>query len=75
MQKKCVPYGSDVSAGRFKCADCGNEISMGSKTSLPPCSKMKDGLAASLVHQKKCWIVLSGQGDSPNDPYPNKQYN
>lgn len=33
MQKKCVPYGSDVSAGEFQCADCGRKIKMGSKTS------------------------------------------
>lgn len=65
MQKKCVPYGSDVSAGRFKCADCGKEISMGSKTSLPPCSNFN-----SSSHTKRCWTVLSGQGDNPNDPYP-----
>jgi len=66
MQKKCVPYGSDVSAGKFKCADCGEEIAMGSKTSLPPCPKSR-----SIVHYKNCWIVFSGQGDSPQDPYPN----
>jgi hypothetical protein len=28
MQKKCVPYGSDVSAGEFQCADCGRFIPM-----------------------------------------------
>lgn len=66
MQKKCVPYGSDVSAGRFKCSDCGKEISMGSKTSLPPCSNFSPS-----SHTKKCWTVLSGRGDSPSDPYPN----
>jgi len=66
MRKKCVPYGSDVSAGKFKCADCGNEISMSSKTSLPPCPNYNPS-----THLKKCWIVLSGQGDRPDDPYPN----
>ena len=65
MKKKCVPYGSDVSAGKFKCADCGELISMSSKTSLPPCPKYD------YKHSKKCWAVLSGQGDSPSDPYPN----
>ncbi len=65
MQKKCVPYGSDVSAGTFKCADCGKVISMGSKTSLPPCPNFGFN-----THFKKCWIVLSGQGDNPKDPYP-----
>ena len=67
MQKKCVPYGSDVSAGKFKCVDCGNEISMGSKSSLPPCSKF-----SASPHPKRCWSVLSGNGDSPRDPYPTK---
>lgn len=72
MQKKCVPYGSDVSAGEFECADCGKRIKMGSKTSLPPCSNINGGLAEMLRHTKKCWIVLSGQGDAPQDPYPKK---
>jgi len=67
MQKKCVPYGSDVSAGTFKCADCGKIIQMQSRTSLPPCPESQ-----TTLHTKKCWIVLSGQGDSPYDPYPNK---
>ena len=66
MKKKCVPYGSDVSGGKFECADCGKIITMSSKTSLPPCSNYNN-----LKHSKKCWIVLSGQGDSPSDPYPN----
>jgi len=66
MQKKCVPYGSDVSAGKFKCADCEKVITMGSKKSLPPCPELRNS-----HHNKKCWIVLSGQGDSPQDPYPN----
>lgn len=71
MQKKCVPYGSDVSAGTFKCADCGKEITTSSVTSLPPCPEINSGLAAYMAHQKKCWKVLSGRGDSPDDPYPN----
>lgn len=72
MQKKCVPYGSDVSAGRFKCADCGNEITASSVTSLPPCSEMNTGLAAYMAHTKKCWQVMSGNGDGPRDPYPER---
>ena len=67
MKKECVPYGSDVSAGKFECADCGEIITMASRTSLPPCPKY-----SILTHPKKCWIVLSGQGDAPIDPYPNK---
>jgi hypothetical protein len=67
MNKNCVPYGSDVSAGTFKCVDCGEEISMASKSSLPPCPEFIE-----FTHPKKCWKVLSGQGDSPDDPYPDK---
>jgi transcription initiation factor TFIIIB Brf1 subunit/transcription initiation factor TFIIB len=66
MRKKCIPYGSDVSDGKFECADCGKIITMASKTSLPPCPNYNNS-----EHSKKCWNVLSGQGDSPNDPYPN----
>ncbi len=67
VQKTCVPYGSDVSAGTYKCADCGHIYSNQSKKSLPPCPKF-----SSASHPKKCWIILSGQGDAPNDPYPSK---
>ena len=65
-KKECVPYGSDVSAGTFKCADCGYSISTQSVTSLPPCPKFNQSR-----HTKKCWHVLSGQGDATGDPYPN----
>lgn len=67
MDKNCIPYGSDVSGGTFKCQDCGNEITMASASSLPPCSNYTPS-----THKKKCWKNLSGQGDAPNDPYPNK---
>ncbi len=66
MKKDYVPYGSDVSAGEFECADCGKRIKMGSKASLPPCSN------GNSAHTKNGWIVVTGQGDSPQDPYPNK---
>ena len=66
-KKKCVPYGSDVSSGTYKCADCGHIYSNQSKTSLPPCPQIKN-----RPHIKKCWEIITGQGDSPNDPYPNK---
>lgn len=65
VQKKCVPYGSDVSAGTFKCADCGHTISTQSVTSLPPCPRIRK-----YPHDKKCWIIINGQGDAPDDPYP-----
>ena len=67
MKKKCVPYGSDVSAGTYICADCGFEYSNQSKTSLPPCPNVNDG-----NHSKHCWIIVSGQGDNPKDPYPKR---
>lgn len=67
MKKSCVPYGSDVSGGEFECADCSKRIKMASRSSLPPCPNFD-----SSVHNEKCWIVIKGQGDSPNDPYPSK---
>ncbi len=70
MKKDCVAYGSDVSAGEFKCKDCGEIIKMSSKTSLPPCPR-----SSALTHLHRCWIVLSGQGDAPEDPYPDSFYN
>lgn len=68
MKKQCVPYGSDVSGGKFQCADCEKVITMPSRDSLPPCPNFEK-----KPHSKKCWIVLSGQGDSPDDPYPLKK--
>ena len=65
--KECVPYGSDVSAGTYKCVDCGHKYSNQSKASLPPCPNYEQA-----THPKKCWKILTGQGDAPEDPYPNK---
>jgi len=67
VQKKCVPYGSDVSAGTYECADCGHEYSNQSKTSLPPCPHWNK-----TTHSINGWNILSGQGDAPQDPYPNR---
>lgn len=67
MDKNCIPYGSDVSGGRFKCNDCGKIITMPSADSLPPCPNYNK-----FTHTKKCWKNISGQGDDPNDPYPNR---
>jgi hypothetical protein len=55
-----APIGSDVSAGTFKCTNCGFELSVGSVESLPPCPKC-DG------PQK--WDAVTGK-DSKDDPYP-----
>jgi predicted RNA-binding Zn-ribbon protein involved in translation (DUF1610 family) len=54
-----VPAGSDVSAGTYKCTNCGNEIDVSSTQSLPPCPSCQNGE----------WETLSG-GDSQADPYP-----
>ena len=56
-----VPAGSDVSAGTYKCTNCGNEIEVSSVQSLPPCPSCQNG----------SWQTLSG-GDSSEDPYPNR---
>jgi predicted RNA-binding Zn-ribbon protein involved in translation (DUF1610 family) len=54
-----VPAGSDVSAGTYRCASCGNQIDVGSLSSLPPCPECGNS----------SWRTLSG-GDAANDPYP-----
>ena len=56
-----VPAGSDVSAGTYKCTNCGNELSVDSTQSLPPCPECGKGE----------WQTQSG-GDSTEDPYPNQ---
>jgi hypothetical protein len=66
MKKQFVPYGSDVSSGTYKCADCGYIYSNTSKKSLPPCP-----LFQSYSHPKKGWKIVTGVGDNPADPYPN----
>jgi transposase-like protein len=61
-QKDCIPYGSDTSAGRYKCSDCGYEMSHSSNSSLPPCPKHDE------KHTQNCWMAMSGQGDAMDDP-------
>ena len=65
MQKNNVPYGSDVSAGTYACADCGRQYSNQSKSSLPPCPDFKPS-----THSLNGWNILTGQGDAVQDPYP-----
>ena len=55
-----VPVGSDVSAGSYRCTNCGYELRVRSVQSLPPCPKC-DGPYA--------WSTVSG-GDAAADPYP-----
>jgi hypothetical protein len=56
-----VPAGSDVSAGTYKCTNCGNELQVGSTEHLPPCPECSNGEYA----------TVSG-GDSRDDPYPDR---
>jgi hypothetical protein len=54
-----VPAGSDVSAGTYKCRNCGYELQVGSTESLPPCPSCQNGE----------YQTVTG-GDSAQDPYP-----
>jgi Zinc-ribbon containing domain len=54
-----VPTGSDVSAGPYKCANCGNELQVGSTTHLPPGPSCGNGE----------YETISG-GDAAADPDP-----
>jgi predicted nucleic acid-binding Zn-ribbon protein len=54
-----VPAGSDVSAGTYKCTQCGYDLDVSSTQHLPPCPSCGNGQ----------WDTVSG-GDSVHDPYP-----
>src|SRR5204863_4979685 len=54
-----VPAGSDVSAGTYRCTNCGNTIDVSSTQSLPPCPNCANGE----------WSTVTG-GDAAADPYP-----
>ena len=56
-----VPAGSDVSAGTYKCTNCGYRLQTGSTKHLPPCPACHNGF----------WETITG-GDSVDDPYPDK---
>lgn len=56
-----VPSGSDVSAGTYRCTNCGNVMDVASTTHLPPCPSCGHGE----------WETVSG-GDSVDDPYPDR---
>ena len=38
-----VPAGSDVSAGTYRCTNCGKTIDVGSTKHLPPCPSCSNG--------------------------------
>ena len=52
-----IPAGSDVSAGTYHCTNCGNTITMGSQSSIPPCPSCNNGE----------WQTIRG-GDAGDDP-------
>ena len=54
-----VPAGSDVSAGTYRCTNCGNQLDVGSTKHLPPCPSCGHGE----------YEPVTG-GDSAHDPYP-----
>lgn len=56
-----IPAGSDVSAGTYRCTNCGNEITMGSQKSIPPCPECSNGE----------WETVRG-GDAAGDPHPDR---
>jgi lipopolysaccharide biosynthesis regulator YciM len=57
-----APVGSDVSAGTYRCTNCGYELHIQSAKSLPPCPNCQGPYA---------WETVSG-GDSSEDPYPDR---
>jgi predicted nucleic acid-binding Zn-ribbon protein len=57
-----APIGSDVSAGTYRCTNCGNQITVQSVESLPPCPSCGG---------PNDWNAVSG-ADSADDPYPDR---
>ena len=57
-----APIGSYVSAGTYRCTNCGYELQVQSVSSLPPCPKC-DG--------PNEWEIVTG-GDAAADPYPDE---
>jgi hypothetical protein len=55
-----APVGSDVSAGTYRCSNCGYELETSSVKSLPPCPNCEGPYG---------WEAITG-GDSVDDPYP-----
>ena len=56
-----APAGSDVSAGSYKCTNCGYELEVGSTEHLPLCPDCQNG----------DYHTVSG-GDAVEDPYPDR---
>jgi lipopolysaccharide biosynthesis regulator YciM len=58
-----VPVGSDVSAGTYRCTNCGYELDTRSVKHLPPCPSCEG---------PQEWEAVTG-GDSASDPYPDER--
>jgi len=56
-----VPAGSDVSAGTYRCTECGYKLDVASTQHLPPCPSCSNGQ----------WSTVTG-GDAADDPYPGR---
>jgi Zn finger protein HypA/HybF involved in hydrogenase expression len=61
MTAELVPAGSDVSAGSYRCSQCGTTVDARWIKHLPPCPSCGNGN----------WQTLSG-GDSVDDAYPGR---
>jgi hypothetical protein len=57
-----IPVGSDVSAGTYRCENCGYELVVQSVQSMPSCPNCGGPYS---------WEAKSG-GDSKDDPYPDE---
>ena len=62
-RSESIPSGSDVSAGTYRCTECGKEISVGSVKSLPPCPQCHNN----------SWDALTG-GDAAADPASRREH-
>lgn len=49
-----VPAGSDVSAGTYRCTQCGYRLEVDSTPHLPPCPELRQRLVAHGVGRRQC---------------------
>ncbi|SBW08933.1 hypothetical protein KL86DPRO_50025 [uncultured delta proteobacterium] len=64
--KSRIPYGRMIHSGRFKCTDCGYEITLHAARPLPPCPRHDD------AHTKKSWQMLAGHLSTVERPVDGK---
>ena len=55
-----VPAGSDVSAGTYRCTECGEQSEVDSTKHLPPCPSCGN----------RQWETVGGGDSAQGDPYP-----